>query len=333
MEDRFKDLRYLNKPKAGWPAFLGALGIERFLVCLKGSLIMGHNFLLHYQDYVLFPAIFISIICSIGSFEDLLSNFNISISALCLYFLSHLLKVFRLVFIFEDHRIHFRKAILIQFKTNLPTLLLPFRVGDLYRASCFSEVTSLRKALMTLVIERYFDFLFLSGLFVVYSTFVLESTSSGKLLILSLSVSLLLYIFFFLRGNLLILKKILIHRNHTKLISVFYIYLSLLEGFLTNFKKVVNKKIGLLFILTSLIWSTEFFALFLIIVKVGKYGNTEVGGVVAEYFSPLNLVSRVPSGQISSWEYIYFSNVLIAAIFMSLLVVLGNSKKRGGVGV
>ena len=81
------------------------------------------------------------------------------------YFLSHLMRAIRLLILSSDPTISFRELISAQYVANGVNLLIPFRLGEVYRVIRFIEFfkTGYRSFLF-LLIERIFDFSLILGL-------------------------------------------------------------------------------------------------------------------------------------------------------------------------
>ena len=79
---------------------------------------------------------------------------------LCLvWFLAiHTVKMFRMYLVLLESRIEFRRFIFAYCKTTLLNLVIPFKLGEIYRMAVFSRITkSAAVGIASVVVDRFFD--------------------------------------------------------------------------------------------------------------------------------------------------------------------------------
>jgi hypothetical protein len=153
-----------------------------------------------------------------------------------------------------------------QFKTNGVNLIVPFKLGEAYRFMQFKEVfKSGFTSLNTLIIERFFDFIFLAvmfslGLFIFpgEAVEVRNTLISVMLVLLVLLVTVLS-----LEDTFLIIHKRLLYRFKNR---IAFSLLKFSHNFLLNLreaKKVLKSKSLSIISFTILIWTFELLSLFM----------------------------------------------------------------------
>lgn len=81
----------------------------------------------------------------------------------------HLAKMCRLYLVLMEHKIPFGKFLLLYFKTTFINLIIPFKLGELYRFYCIKRETKVwQVGILSVVIDRFFD---IAALFVVLFPF------------------------------------------------------------------------------------------------------------------------------------------------------------------
>lgn len=246
-------------------------------------------------------------------------------SLIGLYLFSHLVKIVRVVFIFQDHEIRLRDAVYFQFISNLASLILPFRLGDIYRIFVFASITGPKKSILGVLIEKIFDFLILT-IIAIGTCISFKLDLNLALVGLAVICFFIAYTYYFLEDNIVILKRILILRKHNNFLSKFYLLLSSVESYFVSFKEMTNRKIAVLALLTVIIWILEFSALFCLVKEIGV--NVEIYKVI-EFLSPTNIANRLGSFSTSQWQEVYFKNLILVAFVMNLFALGFGFMKRG----
>ena len=82
------------------------------------------------------------------------------------YLLSHLVRVFRLILMSENHSFSYRRLAIEQYKANGFNLLLLFKLGESYRIVAFKEFFgSYTNSFSMLLTERFLDFFVIIAFF------------------------------------------------------------------------------------------------------------------------------------------------------------------------
>lgn len=74
------------------------------------------------------------------------------------FILVHLFKMLRLYLVLMEHRISFGRFVLLYLKTTLVNLIIPFKLGELYRIFCISRETKhWQVGVLSVLVDRFFD--------------------------------------------------------------------------------------------------------------------------------------------------------------------------------
>lgn len=70
----------------------------------------------------------------------------------------HIFKMMRLYLVLMEHKIGFGKFVLLYLKTTLVNLIIPFKLGELYRIFCISKATKhWQVGVLSILVDRFFD--------------------------------------------------------------------------------------------------------------------------------------------------------------------------------
>lgn len=107
----------------------------------------------------------------------------------------YLLKMLRLYVAFAGTGISFRRHLQLFFKTAPVSLLLPFKLGDLYRMYCYGfSIQGYLRSVVTILLDRFMDTLALISVILVFAVMQGFSTSYFiYALVLFLMISLAIY--------------------------------------------------------------------------------------------------------------------------------------------
>lgn len=74
------------------------------------------------------------------------------------FILVHLAKMLRLYLVLMEHKISFGRFVLLYLKTTLVNLIIPFKLGELYRIFCISRETKhWQVGVLSVLVDRFFD--------------------------------------------------------------------------------------------------------------------------------------------------------------------------------
>ncbi len=189
----------------------------------------------------------------------------ISITA---YLFSHFLRSLRVAVMIGRQDFSFIRLIDKQFYTNGINLIIPFKLGEVYRIVEFSKIfKNSERTFLTILAERTMDFLFLFlGLFfALYVTDYNVVNLHFTVMIGSLFIGFVLFLYYVLPENLRSLNLFLAKRYTTKNVNRILSVSDKFYSIIINIKQIIKRKSSTIVLLTILIWCFEIAGLFFII--------------------------------------------------------------------
>lgn len=204
---------------------------------------------------------------SILPYLEQISPLKLALSSLA-YLFSHFLRSLRVALMMGRQDFSLVNLIGKQYYTNGINLILPFKLGEVYRIVEFNKIfRDPERTFLTVIAERTIDFLFLFvGLFVAlyftkYSIFDLSLTVFiGGLFILGV-----LFIYYVLPENIRWLNLFLVKRYTKRWVVRVLAITSRAYSVIMNIKQIIRRRVSTIVMLTSLIWLSEIAGLLFII--------------------------------------------------------------------
>lgn len=105
------------------------------------------------------------------------------------FVLVHLFKMLRLYLVLMEHKIGLGRFVLLYLKTTLVNLIIPFKLGELYRVFCISRETKhWQVGVLSILVDRFFDTLALCIILIPLDVFLYGKLSFITLLFLAVMV-------------------------------------------------------------------------------------------------------------------------------------------------
>lgn len=101
------------------------------------------------------------------------------------FILVHLAKMLRLYLVLMEHKIGLGRFVLLYLKTTLVNLIIPFKLGELYRIFCISRETKhWQVGVLSILVDRFFDTLALCMILLSLDIYFFDGLSYVTLLFL-----------------------------------------------------------------------------------------------------------------------------------------------------
>ena len=178
---------------------------------------------------------------------------------LCLiwFFLIHAVKMFRMYLVLLESRIEFKRFIFAYCRTTLLNLIIPFKLGEIYRMAVFSRITkNAAVGIASVAVDRFFDTLAL--VLILLPLHVLNpSKISVASVFLMVFVTVVIFIYMMFPSAYGYLNKYLII-NRTSLRSMTVLrWLEALNSGYEYIKKLVTGRYALLTLMSFGAWVLE----------------------------------------------------------------------------
>lgn len=221
-------------------------------------------------------ALLVHTVMSLPYFTQVLSRLSdggaLAMVGILAYLGAHLLRALRLAIIAGGHEVSLRRLTSVHFATAGVSLLLPFKLGELYRIFEISLVAGgLRRAVQTVWMERAFDVAAL----VVMMLVVAVAPAGAAAVFAPLSAAAALFIaltvitFVVLPGNLRTLSLFVIRRYRSERAVTALRTLDGVLRFVESGRQLLRNKQGMVGAVSAFIWALEVASFGLIVAAIG----------------------------------------------------------------
>ncbi|MBR4718893.1 MAG: flippase-like domain-containing protein [Lachnospiraceae bacterium] len=206
--------------------------------------------------------------------------------AICILWFAviHAVKLFRMYLVLLEQGIKFRKFIFAYCRTTLANLIIPFKLGEIYRMVVFSRLTkNAGIGIASVIVDRFFDtlalVLILIPLHVLYPARV-----SAVSVFLTVFVAVTVFVFVIFPSAYEYLNKyIIMHRESRNSMAVLK-WLEVLSSGYEYIRKLVRGRYALITLMSFGAWVLEGGLLFVI---AGIIGVKYDAGVFSDYITSI----------------------------------------------
>ena len=119
----------------------------------------------------------------------------IGVLILILFLCVHIIKMMRMYLIVMDQRVSFDRYVPAYLRTTLVNLIIPYKLGEVYRIAVFSRISGgFRTGFFSVLVDRFFDTLALVFILLPYQLFITRRVTVPTLLLAAfLAVVLITY--------------------------------------------------------------------------------------------------------------------------------------------
>ncbi len=228
----------------------------------------------------------------------------------CFLFL-HTLKFIRIYFILLEEKIPLHKTIKIYIKTTFVSIVLPFKIGEIYKMYSYGkEINSYSKGIIAVILEKFFDAIILSAI-LIPSGLINGGKISTLSIILLIFVIIIIVIYSSFERTYYYLNKFFIAKSQSKKTLVVLNILDKIKKIYDKAKDLSKGRYILLTSLTAVIWIVETMFVYI----MSNFMNMKINFmVVANYISDAFFgISNVLFN-----NYIY----LCTAIFLVIIIFI-----------
>lgn len=226
-----------------------------------------------------------------------------------LIFLIHILKFFKLYFVVLEEHIPIRRMIKLYIKSTFVSILLPFKVGELYKFYLLGyDINNYSKSAIAIIIDKFFDAIVLCVLFI-GSSFVFHSFLSILAWILLILLVLCTSIYVLFPGTYEYLNRFFIGSKQSQNNLFALRLLETINEFYLKAKDMIRGRGLVLITLTCLYWICE--SIFIMIIT--KMQDTKIGF--------LNVISYINDSFLGIQNQV-FSIYVYLCVFAFLIILL-----------
>ena len=206
------------------------------------------------------------------SFSFSISFNTISLSmVLLLFFGAHAFKFLRFwLVLMEEKKLSFFDILFLYVRTTFVNLIIPFKIGELYRVAAVKHMTgSYKTGILLVVIDRFFDTLALLTLTLPFELLYLSGTDP-VLLMLFAALILLLISYLSYMPSFRYMNKYIITSKKSKRAMVLLDILDKANSWYLYLKKLIRGRSPLVFLASLFGWILEFSALKMFAASFGR---------------------------------------------------------------
>lgn len=242
------------------------------------------------------------------------TNFNINIYqllvAIIFIIIIHFFKFIKTYFILLEEKLSIYKMVNIYLKTTFTTILLPFKLGELFKVYSYGhEMKNYVKGFILILVDKLFDAIIICAILISYTLFSSTKFSVlGWLLLIFILMFLIIYITF--PNTYIYLNKFFLRNAQNKRNLFILKILEVLNDLYLKVKEMINGRSLILFILSLVYWLFEMmFVLFIT-------GNTNIKNII-DYINDSFL--GIANGTFNI--YIYACIVVFSILFICLNLI------------
>ena len=205
------------------------------------------------------------------------------------FILVHLAKMTRLYLVLLEQKISFGRFVLIYLKTTFVNLLIPFKLGEVFRVYCLSKETgNLSIGLLSVLVDRFFDTLALIILLLPFEFFITGKVTHISIFLLML-VFMLGFAYRMFASTYAYLNKYIIMNKTSRRSMAVLRFLETGKNWYDYTKDLVAGRSSLIILFSLAGWILEIGALSLLAAVLGEsFGIKDFSDYITAIFTSLN---------------------------------------------
>lgn len=204
---------------------------------------------------------------------------------LCI-FLSYVFKGIRLYIIMLEYRISIITFTKIYLKTTLVNIVLPFKLGEVFRIYCYgTELSNYKLSIFLVLIDRYFDTIPLLFLLMIFT--VVGKVKVTILLVLLICFLLVItFVYLIFPSSYSYLNRYLIMNTHTQQSIQILSSMKKFKGWYFNIQSLIKKRTLLILLISVFTWLLEYGALIILAISIQEIfiGNDFIEYINAVFY-------------------------------------------------
>lgn len=235
----------------------------------------------------------------------------------------HAAKLFRMYLVLLEQKINFKRFVFAYCRTTLANLIIPFKLGEIYRMIVFSRLTkNAGIGIASVIVDRFFDTLAL--VLILIPLHVLHpSRISGVSVFLAVFVAVTVFVYMIFPSAYKYLNKYIIMNRESRNSMAVLRWLEVLDSGYEYVRKLVRGRYALMTLLSFGAWVIEGGLLYAIAWIIGAGYDA---GVFSDYITS---IMSTASNELQT-KYILFS-IFVMALFtlISGIVSVSSPRTRG----
>ena len=181
----------------------------------------------------------------------------LAIAALIFFVLVHVIKMMRMYLVIMDQKISFDRYVPAYLRTTLVNLIIPYKLGEIYRIGVFYRISGgFKTGFFSVLIDRFFDTLALVMILLPYQMFISKNITTPTVLLTVFEVVVLLTYRIFL-PSYDFLNRYIITSKESKRSMMALSALEQLDGWYEYVRGLVKGRYGILMLFSLAAWLLE----------------------------------------------------------------------------
>lgn len=242
---------------------------------------------------------------------------------LCLlgFALVHMFKMIRMYLIVMEKNVPFKRFVPAYFRTTLVNLIIPFKIGEIYRVAVFSRITGIfNVGLFSVLVDRFFDTLALIIILLPYQLFSGRGISTS-VAVLTVFLLLLIFAYACFSSSYRYLNRYIITSKTSKRSMMVLRILELVNECYMYVKELVLGRYGLLILFSFGAWIMEILVLMGIARAIGH------GFSASEFGDYISSIMSAGSTGLSVIYTVYSAVIIGVACIVSTCIYFADKKK------
>lgn len=260
---------------------------------------------------------------SFGSIE-LSRIIPLLISTLIGFAVVHAIKMMRLYLVLMEQQIAFKRFVSAYLRTTLVNLIIPYKIGEVYRVGVFSRITgSVNIGFFSILIDRFFDTLALIIILLPYQV-ISGSGVSAAILLLTAFLMVVIFAYITFPSSYKYLNRyIIVNKTSKRSMSVLRA-LEKVDEWYKYVKGLVSGRYGLMLLFSLAAWLFEMIVLY----GVAQLFNMRFG--VSEFGKYISSILSSSNSKINTVYTLYsIIVILIACVIFTVIYLSEKNKKKG----
>lgn len=183
----------------------------------------------------------------------------------------HAAKMIRLYLVLMERRIPFWRFVLLYLKTTFVNLVIPFKLGEVFRIYCISrESGKFQTGVLSVVVDRFFDTAVLLLFLLPVQVFLTRRISGVALVLLAVLLLLMILYVTFQSVYTYLNRYIILNKNSNRSLA-FLKGLEFARGWYEDVRELITGRSPLIFSFSCLGWMLELGVLKLLSKIIGEY--------------------------------------------------------------
>ncbi|MCR5831025.1 MAG: flippase-like domain-containing protein [Lachnospiraceae bacterium] len=176
---------------------------------------------------------------------------------LVIFICVHLIKMMRLYLIVMDQKVSFDRFVPAYLRTTLVNLLIPYKLGEIYRIIAFSRISrGFKTGFFSVLIDRFFDTLALCLILLPYQILYTGSVAVPTILLVAF-VAVIVITYMVFPASYTFLNRYIITSRDSKRSMMALSALEHVNGWYTYVRDLVAGRYGILFLFSLAAWILE----------------------------------------------------------------------------